>query len=93
MTYLLGGAILVGIVMSYAVNRIFTARIYARRTGRALARQTSLALVGGLWADGLVLLVALILFSAHWLLVIVPWMLANYIVAMLVVARRRSEKG
>ena len=89
---LIGASCLIGMVLSYGLNRVLTARIIARRTGMPLARRTSLAIVVGLWADGFVLVASLITFSSHWLFVLVPWILLNYGVAMLVAARGQLVK-
>lgn len=80
-------AIIVGIALSYVLNRVFTARLFARRTRTTLSHAASAVMVTALWADGLVLIMALIAFSSHWLLVLAPWIVINYVLALAIAAR------
>lgn len=90
---ILAVAIALGLPASYALNRIFTARAYERRTGRQFSRRRSLMVAVGLWVDGLILVTSLIAFSTRWVYVVIPWIAFNYVAALtFAAARTRRER-
>jgi len=81
-----------GVALTYGLNRVHFARSYRTRTGKSVSRRVSLALVGGWWIDGAVLLVLLISLPRGWIPAVIGWSALNFVGALTVVRLNSSRR-
>lgn len=74
-----------GLPLSYALNRRFSARTHQRIWGRVRSRATSLAMAAGIWADGAVLYTGIVIFPTMFWVVVGVWVGINYAGAVAII--------